>query len=231
MTPQNAAGRITEPPVCVPSAERHLEIGDRRGRAARRAAGRVRRVVRIDRRPGKAVGEFGRHRLAHDHAAGHAQQRDAGGVGERPVAAIDRRAVLGRHVDGVDDVLDPDRHAGEQPGSSGAIGGARLRQRLLRIEPGPGLDRSALASARSRQARVKRLGGQLAGRELRDGLGGGELVRARSLPCSQAALDPEPVSSSARVGVAAADQLDADRQAVRALAGRQGQTRHVKIGP
>ena len=143
---------------------RHLEIGHRRGRAARRSARRMRRVVRVDRRAGEAVGEFGRDGLAHDRAAGHAQQRDAGGVGERAVAAVDRRAVLGRHVDGVDDVLDPDRQPGEQARPAGAVGLARLGQCLLRVEPGPGLHRLPLRGPLQAGAH-QRLGGQRAGAE------------------------------------------------------------------
>ena len=44
--------------------ERHHEVGDRRGRAARRAAGRAREVVRIAGRAGMQVGEFGGDGLA-----------------------------------------------------------------------------------------------------------------------------------------------------------------------
>ena len=39
------------------------------------------------------------------------RQRDAGGVGRRAMPLIDRRAVAGRHVGGVDQVLDRDRDA------------------------------------------------------------------------------------------------------------------------
>ena len=181
--------------------------------------------------PGKAVGELGRHRLAHDRAAGHAQQRDAGGVGERPVAAIDRRAVPGRHVDGVDDVLDPDRQPGEQARPAGAVGRARLRQRLLRVEPGPGLDRSALGGAVEAGA-GQRLGGQRrrqrAARPPRRRKAGSS---ARHCRAPRVALDPQPDIEQPCIVVAAADQLDADRQPVRPLAGRQGQARHVEHGP
>src|SRR5262249_5331930 len=94
-----------------PERQRHLEICDGRRRPARRAAGGVLRIVRMDGGAGGAIGEFGRYSLAEDHAARRADQRDAGGVGKGPVAAIDRRAVLGRHVDRIDDVLDPDWNA------------------------------------------------------------------------------------------------------------------------
>src|SRR5262249_28923472 len=65
-----------------------LEIGYGRGRAARRAAGRMGGVVRMGRWARMAVGKFGRYGLAEDHAPRGADQRDASGVGKRPVAAI-----------------------------------------------------------------------------------------------------------------------------------------------
>ncbi len=177
MTPQNAAGRIVEPPVWVPSADRHLEIGDRGGRAARRAPRRVRRVVRMNGGAGMAVGEFGRHCLAEDDPAGGADQRDAGGIGKGPVAAVDRRAVLGRHIDRVDHVLDPDRNSGQQARSSRPVDGARLGQRLLRIEPRPGLDLSAGTCPLEAIAH-QCLGRQRAGREARRRLAGGQSFSA-----------------------------------------------------
>ena len=94
--------------------ERHHEIGDRGGRAARRAARRAREVVRVAGRAGMQVGEFGGDGLAEQQAAGLAGQRHAGGVALRLPALVDRRAPFGRHVGGVDDVLDAERHAGER---------------------------------------------------------------------------------------------------------------------
>ena len=57
------------------------------------------------------VGEFGGHRLAHDQSAGAARQRHHRGVDARSVAFVYRRAVLGGHVAGVDDVFDAHRYA------------------------------------------------------------------------------------------------------------------------
>src|SRR5262245_36696550 len=96
-------------------------------------------VVRVDGRTGMAVGEFGSHGLAEDHAARGTDQRDASGVGKRPVAAVDRRTVLGRHVDSIDDVLDADRYAAKRTPAAGSVDGVRLGQGLLRIEPRPSL--------------------------------------------------------------------------------------------
>jgi hypothetical protein len=56
-------------------------------------------------------GEFGRHRLADDHRASLTQRGDARGVAVSLKAGEQRRAVLRRHVDGFDDVLDSNRHA------------------------------------------------------------------------------------------------------------------------
>jgi len=81
--------------------------------------------------------------FAEDDPAGSADQRDAGGIGKGPVAAIDRRAVLGRHVDRVDDVLDPDRNPGQEALPPVPVDCPRLGQRLLLIEPHPGLDLGA----------------------------------------------------------------------------------------
>ncbi len=121
-------------------ADRHLEIGDRGGRAARRAPWGVRRVVRMHGFARVPVGEFGRHRLPEDDAARRPGQRDAGSIGKGPVATVDRRAVLGRHVIGVDDVLDPDRHALQHSRPAGPIDRARLAESEFGVEPDPGLN-------------------------------------------------------------------------------------------
>src|SRR4051794_3038515 len=103
-------------------------------------------VVRMGRRTGMAVGKFGCYRLAEDHAARDTDQRDAGGIRKRPVAAINRRTVLRRHVDSIDDVLDPDRYAAKRTPAAGSVNGACPGQRLLRIEPCPSLDLGACGS-------------------------------------------------------------------------------------
>ena len=109
--------------------------------------------------------------------ARRAGQRDAGGVGKWPVALIDRRAVLGRHVEGVDDVLDPDRNALEQARPPGAVDRARLGQCPLGVEPDPGLDRGARLGAVEAVA-GQALGGQATGFEARGGLAGGQPLGA-----------------------------------------------------
>src|SRR5437762_822853 len=80
-------------------------------RAARRAARRVAGVVRVGGRARMAVGEFGSDGLTQEDRAGGARQRHGAGVEARAAAGVDRRAVAGRHVGGVEDVLDAERHA------------------------------------------------------------------------------------------------------------------------
>ncbi len=187
---RRAAGLRAEP-------DRHLKIGDRCGRAARRAAGGVRRVQRVHGLARVAVGEFGRHRLAEDDPACGAGQRHAGGVGKGPAAAVDRRAVLGRHVVGVDHVLDPHRHALQHARAPGPIDGARLRQRVLRVEPHPGLDLAAGLHAVEAVA-DQGLGGQGAGFEAGGGVARGQALGAAHLasPIASRRSTQRPISSS-----------------------------------
>ena len=70
--------------------------------------------MRVRRLAGCEGGEFGGDRLAEHEAAGAAQQRDQGGIGLGPVAGIDRGAVLGRKVGGVENILDPDREPAQR---------------------------------------------------------------------------------------------------------------------
>ena len=77
--------------------------------------------------------------LPSSDAAGLAGQRDAGGVASGLAAFVDRRAPFGRQVEGVDDVLDAERHAGERSALRVAVGRARGGQRRLGVEMGPGM--------------------------------------------------------------------------------------------
>src|SRR6516164_7739821 len=56
-------------------------------------------------------GKLGGYGLANNDRAGLAQCRDAGPVALGAPSREQRRAVLGRHVSGLDDVLDAQRHA------------------------------------------------------------------------------------------------------------------------
>src|SRR6185503_17720089 len=119
--------------------ERHHAVGDRSGGAARRAARRVPEVVRIARLRRVVIGELRGGRLAEDHAARAAQQRDAGCVPLRLVAAVDRRVVFGRHIRGVDHVLDADRYAVQRAARRLAVALAGFGKRALGVEIGPGM--------------------------------------------------------------------------------------------
>src|SRR5262249_22092757 len=125
--------------------------------------------------------EFGGDRLAHDHRAGGAHQRDDGRVARRRTPGVQRRAVLGRHVRGVDDVLDADRHAVQRSDrlsrQSMLVGGARLRQRVVGIEKRPRLDTGVgFTDARQTRSDVL-LGRDHAVADQPRGVGGGEGVK------------------------------------------------------
>ena len=85
--------------------------------------------------------ELGRHRLADDHGARVAQRRNARAVAVSLKAREQRRTVLRGHVDGFDDVLDPDRHAVDRrkrlartPALGGTIRGAPCAGKIERDE-------------------------------------------------------------------------------------------------
>ena len=97
-----------------------------RGRAARR----MRRIARIGGGTGVPRGELRRHRLAEDDRPCPPRQRHRGRVRARPVPGPDRRAVLRRHVGGVQHVLDPEEQAVQRPErAAGAPGGVGPRRR------------------------------------------------------------------------------------------------------
>ena len=79
-----------------------------------------------------------------------AQDRHRRRVRRRAVPRIDRRAHLRRHVGGIEDVLDPDRHAVERPGRRRRfVAGAGPGEREVGVQKGPCPDRLlALGDAR-----------------------------------------------------------------------------------
>ncbi len=134
-------------------------------------------VVRVGGDARRHAGELAGDGLAQHHRAGRAREPDAGGIGRRSMAAIDRRAHLGRLIGGVDDVLDADRDAVQRSAHLGAVELARLAQRQLGIDAGPGVN-VAFARVDARQAIAHhRLAGGLAGRDRAHDLGRGELVQ------------------------------------------------------
>ena len=59
-------------------------------------------------------GEFRGHGLADDDAAGAARQRHRRRIGARLKAGVNRRAVLGREIGGIENILEPDRQAAQR---------------------------------------------------------------------------------------------------------------------
>ena len=120
--------------------QRHHAVGNCGGRTARRAARRVAGMMRIVGLAGMESGKFRGHRLAQHDATGGAQQRHHGSVGCRLLTGIDWRAVGGRHVDRIEQVLDPDRQAVQQPAHGATVKHACLFQGSVGGEMAPGLD-------------------------------------------------------------------------------------------
>ena len=173
---------------------RHHVIRDRGRRAAGRSAGRVPRVVRIGGFARREIGELGRDGLAEGYAAGAPDHRHAGGIGTRPVALVDGRAVGGRHVGGVDDVLDADGHAVQRAARRFAVARPRLGHRPVAIEIGPGAD-LALARGDAVEARPH----QVLRGDLARGDGGGRVAGAQFIQfrCGHALL-PRAMKSGFR---------------------------------
>ena len=92
------------------------------------------------------VGEFGRHRLAEQDRPGGLRQRRGACLETRPAPGIDRRAVAGRHVGGIENVLDAERHAPQH-------GRARRPCRMPAPRRAPAPDRARPRRARPGRAR------------------------------------------------------------------------------
>ena len=136
--------------------QRHHVGSDRRRRAGRRAAGRVLEVARVAGAARNVGGKLRGDGLAEDDGTGGAQRRDAGGVLVGLAALEERRAVLGRHVGRVDDVLDADGYAVQR---ADALAGRRASSAALACSSARSRSRNAQActcgssaAMRSRQA-------------------------------------------------------------------------------
>ena len=156
-TPQKLAGRITEPPVWLPVAIGKKPAATAAAEPDDEPPGVCVEVVRVAGLARIEMGELGGDGLAEQRAAGAADQRDQRGVDLRPVAGIDRRAVFGRHVGGVENVLERDRQAAQRL----VLEAGRLRRlaRAVEVERDEGAD-SALARGDRLGAQVDRLRGR-----------------------------------------------------------------------
>ena len=154
----------------------------------------MRRVVRVGGLAGGEASKFGCHGLAEHDRAGGARQCDTGGVGGRAVALVNRRAVAGRHVGGVDQILDRERYAVQRAARRLGIALPRRSERRLGIEIMPGADEAFACGdpieAGARQClgaetaggNLLRGGANRKGERVRHGVGlgrvAGELLRA-----------------------------------------------------
>ena len=148
---------MIEPPVWLPKAIGSMPAATAAAEPEDDPPGVCARIARIAGPAGSHASEFGGHGLAEHDAAGAAHQHHHRGVGLRPVAGIDRRAVGGRQVGGVEDVLDADRQSGErQARESGPLGAA---PRALEVERREGADLGlARRDRRPRTDRPRRAG-------------------------------------------------------------------------
>ena len=123
---------------------RHHQRRHRRGGARGRSARRVIPVVRIAGLARIEVGVFGRHRLAEDHGARRPQPRHRRRIAARRASGPQLRAEFGRHIRGVEDVLDAHGHAMQRPGGlallAAIVGGLGLPHRVVAVEERPRLD-------------------------------------------------------------------------------------------
>src|SRR5438876_902865 len=115
MATSRKAGRPPSTPVKNAAASTLRAMTPTVSRLSANGLTPVRRIARVGGLPGGEAGELGRDRLAEHDCAGGAGERDAGGVRRRAMALVDRRAIAGRYVGGVDQVLDCDRDAVQRP--------------------------------------------------------------------------------------------------------------------
>ena len=118
---------MTEPPVWLPSASGSMPAATAAAEPDDEPPGVCARLrgLRVSR--GLERREFGGDGLAEDDAAGAPDQHDHRGIGLRPVAGIDRRAVGGRQVGRVEDVLDADRKPAQRLARASCGASARCR--------------------------------------------------------------------------------------------------------
>ena len=161
-TPQNDAGRITEPLVCVPIASGTIPAATAAAEPDEEPPGVRAGSCGLRVLPGVMEASSVVTVLPMITAPACAQPPHDRRIVPRPAAGVDRRAVLGRHVGGVDDVLHPDREAVQQPerpaGGAVAVERLRLLQDMVGIEIRPRAN-AGLALGDNLQARLGELHG------------------------------------------------------------------------
>ena len=115
--------------------QRHHARRDGRGRARRRAAGRVAVVPRVSGRRRIAISELRGHGLAERDRTGRADARDRRGVRDRTRMGEGPGATGGWHPGDVENVLHADRDAVQRPAQ---LPGTHLRFALTRDGEGSG---------------------------------------------------------------------------------------------
>ena len=129
--------------------------GNAGGRAAARSTRGAAQVVGVARAARLGRGKFGGDGLSDDDRAGLAQRGNARAIAFGAEAGEQRRAVFGRHVGGLDDVLDADRHAVDvrarpaRPPARGRLVGSSARTLEVEIDEGAdlGLERGDIGKA------------------------------------------------------------------------------------
>ncbi len=134
-TPQNAAGRMTEPAVCVPSANGTMCAATAAADPLDDPPGVCSSAKRIARRSRCKIGQLRGDRLAEDVTAGCTQQRDARSIGMRNAAGVDRRSVLGCDALGVDNILDRHRQPPQRTGLRATVEATRYAECAFRFKP------------------------------------------------------------------------------------------------
>jgi hypothetical protein len=123
------------------------------------------------------VRELGGDGLPEQHRTGPARERNARRVPVRPMSLVDGRAVLGRHVAGIDDVLHAEGHAVKQSAPAASVERACLRERCVRVKVVPGLNlRLARCDAVETRAH-HRLAGGAARADRSDDLGCSQFIQ------------------------------------------------------
>ena len=171
---------MTEPPVWVPSAAGTMPAATAAAEPEEEPPGVCSRLRGLRVTDGGQRRQLGGDGLADDDGARPAQRGDAGGVAGRPASLEDGAAVLGRHVGGVDDVLDADGDAMQRADALACparrVGRLRLLERALAVEERPGADlRLERIDAGEAGANQLLATVMLPRGDARGGLGGGEV--------------------------------------------------------